>query len=543
MTTHGVDFADDVYLNGRIWPGGGQPAGPEPTALAVARGRVAGSGSDSDIRALIGPRTRVIDLQGRRVVPGLIDGHMHAVRAGSTWTSELHWTGVPDVPAALASIRAAAQKARPGQWIRAIGGWHPCQFKESREPTSAELDEAAGDHPVYVQALYESAVLNSAGIRATGLDKVTGDLPGGRIERDAVTGRPTGRVHGMGAFTFCLNAIEPPDADQRLHSTAAMFADLHARGLTGIVDVGGFGMAPERYDALFDLSRRAELTMRMRLFLSAVDPGHEYEQLDAWVRHAYPHFGNDRVKFTGIGEVVHYGCHDFEGLDDFGISDESAEQLQRISHRTAECGWPMNIHAVLDTSVDRILTCWEAVNERIPLQGLRFSLSHADLISERNLRRLRALGGGVVLDDHQVFKAAASEAAWGKEAMTRVQPLQDMLAMEVPVAAGTDATRASSYDPWLSLWWLVSGTSRDGVRRRAPENLVSRERAMEFYTTGSAWLSFEESDRGHLRPGAHADLVVLSDDYFAIPEERIPEISAELTVVGGDIVHSTGSVA
>jgi predicted amidohydrolase YtcJ len=540
--TQSVDFADDVYLNGRIWPGAGV-AGTEPTALAVARGRVAGLGADPDLRAMIGPRTRVIDLQGRRVIPGLIDGHMHAVRAGATWTSELHWTGISDVPTALASIRAAAKQAGPGQWIRAVGGWHSSQFVESREPTRAELDDAGGESPVYVQALYEVAVLNSAAIRATGLDRVTGDLVGGRIERDPVTGEVTGRVYGMGAFTFCLNAIDPPKGTEQVQSTAAMFADLHARGLTGIVDVGGFGMVPERYDALFDLTRRSELSMRMRLFVSAVDPGSEYEQLDGWLRHAFPHFGNDMLKFTGIGEVVQYGCHDFEGLEDFGISDEAAAQLQRISRRTAERGWPMNIHAVLDTSVDRILDCWEAVNEDIPLQDLRFSLSHADRISERNVRRLRALGGGVVLDDHQVFKAAASEAVWGKDAMTNAQPLHDLLALGVPVAAGTDATRACSYDPWLSLWWLVSGTSRDGVRRRRPANLASREQAMHFYTTGSAWLSFEESDRGHLRPGAHADLVVLSDDYFTVAEERIPEIGAELTVVGGNIVHSTGVVA
>lgn len=542
MTRNSTDFADDVYLNGRIWPGAGV-AGSAASAVAVARGRIAGLGEDQDIRAMVGPRTRVIDLQGRRVIPGLIDGHMHAVRAGATWSSELHWTGIPDVATALASIRAAAKKARPGQWIRAVGGWHPSQFAESREPTRAELDDACGENPVYVQALYEVAVLNSAAIRATGLDTVAGDIAGGRIERDPVTGEVTGRVHGMGAFTFCLNAIDPPDSAEQLRSTAMMFTDLHARGLTGIVDVGGFGMAPERYDALFELSRRSELSMRMRLFLSAVDPGREYEQLDGWLRHAYRHFGNDMVKFAGIGEVVHYGCHDFEGLEDFGISDESAAQLQRISLRTAERGWPMNIHAVLDTSVDRILDCWEAVNERIPLQDLRFSLSHADCISARNMRRLRALGGGVVLDDHQVFKASASEAVWGKEAMAHAQPLRDLLATGIPVAAGTDATRASSYDPWLSLWWLVSGMSRDGVRRRRPENLASREQALQFYTTGSAWLSFEEFDRGHLRPGAHADLVVLSDDYFTVAEERIPEISAELTVVGGDIVHSTGAVA
>jgi predicted amidohydrolase YtcJ len=347
----------------------------------------------------------------------------------------------------------------------------------------------------------------------------------------------------MGAFTFCLDAVELPDSAAQLRSTAAMFADLHASGLTGIVDPGGFGMTPERYDPLFELWRRDELPMRVRLFLSATDPGQEYAQLDSWLRHAQSRFGDELLRFIGIGEVVHFGCHDFEGLDPFVISDESADQLHRISCRTAERGWPMNIHAVMDESISRILDCWEEVDARIPIAGLRFSLSHADRISARNLGRLRALGAGIVLDDHQVFKAAASAAAWGNDAMTRTPPLGDILAAGIPLAAGTDGTRASSYSPWLSLWWLITGTSLDGVRRREPEHLVSRERALECYTAGSAWLSFEETDRGHLRPGARADLAVLSQDYFAVAEDRIPAICSELTVLGGSTVYSTGTVA
>jgi predicted amidohydrolase YtcJ len=535
--------ADDVYLNGRIWLGSDPATRPEPTALAVRAGRVLAHGADERLRELIGPDTQVIDLAGRRVIPGLIDGHMHAVRAGATWTSELHWTGVSDVTTALASIRTAAERARPGEWIRAIGGWHPCQFTEAREPTRAELDAVSGDHPVYVQALYESAVLNSAAIRATGLDTMAGDPPGGQVERDPASGEATGRVHGMGAFTFCLNAVPGPDPAQQLRSTAGMLADLHATGLTGVVDAGGFGMAPERYDALFELWRRKELTMRTRLFLSAVDPGLEYRQLDAWLRHAQPRFGDEMLRFAGIGEVVHFGCHDFEGLEEFAISDEAAEQLREISYRTAERGWPMNIHAVMDESITRILDCWEWVNERIPLTTLRFSLSHADRISVRNLRRLRALGGGVVLDDRQVFKAADSAAVWGKEALASTPPLAHLLAAGIPLAAGTDANRASSFSPWLSLWWLITGTSLDGVQRRGPEHLISREQALRLYTVGGAWLSFEENDRGHLRTGAHADLTVLSEDYFTVSEERIPEIRSELTVVGGRFVHSTGALS
>ncbi|MGW3174963.1 amidohydrolase [Streptomyces sp. NPDC001153] len=535
--------ADQIFLNGLVWPGGARQVGPEPTALAVRDGRVVAYGSDAEIRALSGSRSATVDLRGRRVIPGLIDGHMHAVRGGATWASELRWTDVPDLPTALARLRAAVETARPGEWIRVVGGWHPCQFAELREPTRAELDALAPDHPVYVQALYEVAVLNSAALHAAGIDAATPDPDGGHLERDPVTGELTGRVFGMGAFNRVLGAIAPVAPERERRSTASMLADLHALGLTGIVDAGGFGMPPQRYEPLFALWRDGGLSMRMRLFLSAADPGQEYKQLEEWMRHTPPRFGDPMLRFAGIGEVVHYGCHDFEGLEEFSISDDAAEELQRISYRAAEQGWPMNIHAVLDESIDRILTCWEAVNERIPLRGLRFSLSHADRISAGNLRRLAALGAGVVLDDHQVFKAGFSEAAWGDGSMTATPPIADMIAAGIPLAAGTDATRASSHNPWLSLWWLITGNSADGIPRRAARHRMSRERALECYTTGSAWLSYEENTRGRLRPGTHADFAVLSEDCFAVPEDRIPGLYSELTVVGGEIVHTTGTLA
>ncbi|MFD4563933.1 amidohydrolase [Streptomyces sp. NPDC058467] len=542
-TSPGTAHADQFFLNGLVWTGGERGPGPEPTALAVRDGRIVACGSDAKIRELAGGRSTIVDLRGRRVVPGLIDGHMHAVRGGATWESELRWTDVPDLRTALATIHGAAETARPGEWIRVVGGWHPCQFAESREPTRAELDAVAPDHPVYVQALYEVAVLNSAALRAAGIDATTSDPPGGHFERDPMTGELTGRAFGMGAFNRILGAIPPATPDREKRSTAAMLADLHALGLTGIVDAGGFGMPPERYESLFALWRDGGLSMRMRLFLSAADPGQEYRQLEEWMRHTPPRFGDPMLRFAGIGEVVHYGCHDFEGLEEFSISDDAAKELYRISYRAAEQGWPVNIHAVLDESIDRILTCWEMVNERIPLRGLRFSLSHADRISPGNLRRLAALGAGVVLDDHQVFKAGFSEAAWGDGAMAEAPRIADMIAAGIPLAAGTDATRASSHNPWLSLWWLITGNSADGVPRRAARHRMARGRALECYTAGSAWLSFEETSRGRLRPGAYADFAVLSEDYFAVPEDRIPWIRSELTVVGGEIAHTTGTVA
>lgn len=533
---------DALYVHGLIWTGSLDRSGPEPTALAVSAGRVVAVGAEEEARAAASPDCRVVDLAGRRIVPGLIDGHMHAVRAGATWDAELHWTGLPDVGTALDDIRRAARQLTTGEWIRAIGGWHPTQFAEQRTPTPTELDEAGGGHPVYLQSLYEHAVLNGAALRASGIDRLEGDPPGGVVERDA-DGNPTGIIRGLGAFSLCLNAMPVRGAAEEAASTRAMLHDLHAVGLTGLVDPGGFGMHPARYDALFDLWRRDELTMRLRLFLSAVDPGREVEQVTGWLQHAQSRFGDEMLRYLGVGEVVHFGCHDFEGLEPFEISDEACGEFERISRETARRGWPMHVHAVLDTTINRILDAWEKVHAEVPLTGLRFSLAHADLISDHNIARLRTLGAGVVLDDHLVFKAGASQEVWGAEAVHRAPPAGDLLRAGIPVAAGTDATRASSYSPWLSLWWLITGRSLDGVQRRAAEHLLTREQALHAYTAGSAWLSFEEEDRGHLRPGARADFAVLDQDYFTVPDDDIPTISSVLTVVGGVVVHSSRAAA
>jgi predicted amidohydrolase YtcJ len=530
-----------VYVNGLIWPGrrpGGSACAPA-TALAVAGGHICAVGDDRDIRSLAGPGTEVVDLGGRRVIPGLIDGHVHAVRAGASWDRELHWTGMPNVRIALEHVRAAVPSYDPGAWIRVVGGWHPIQFTEGRSPTREELDEVAPQHPVYLQALYEHAVLNSAALRRSGIDELAGDPPGGTIERDTA-GRPTGRISGLGAFSLCLGAMPRRTPDEERRSTAAMLRDLHATGLTGLHDAGGLGMAPERYDALFDLWRSEQLTMRMRLFLSAVDSGREFEQIKAWLRHARSRFGDEMLRFLGIGEVVQFGCHDFEGLEPFEVTEDARAELLRISLETARRGWPMQIHAVLDSTIDAILDCWEAVDTQIPLAPLRFSIAHVDRISPRNIRRLKKLGVGVVLDDHLVFKAAASEMVWGPHALLSAPPVGYLVAGHVPVAAGTDATRASSWNPWLSLWWLISGQSLDGQPRRAPDHCLSRAEALAAYTAGSAWLSFEEEDRGHLHPGARADFAVLNQDYFSVAEDDIPAIRADLTVVGGRVVWSGG---
>ena len=534
--------ADLLLVNGRIWTGAaGGHLPPEVDALAVRAGQVLAAGSRQDLEPLAGPATQVIDLGGRRAVPGLVDAHVHAVRAGLTWAEELRWGEVRTLEEALATVRARAAALPAGSWVRVVGGWHHCQLAEGRLPTRAELDAAAPDHPVYVQSLYDAAVLNSAALAACGWDAATADPPGGTLERDPATGELTGVVRGMLAYLHPLSRMPRPAFEQQVASTRAMFLDLARFGLVGVVDPGGIGITVEQYRPLFELWRRGELPLRARLYYSASEPGGELEQFEHLTRYAQPRFGDDQLRVVGVGEIVHYAWHDKGSLEPYGIPPAAREEFTAISRLAAERGWPVHMHAIQREVVDAVLDAWEQVDREVGLRGLRFSLAHADAISPEGLRRAQALGVGVGIQNWLVYKVGEAARAWGPAAAAGAPPLRDLLDLGIPVAAGSDATRANAENPWLALWWLVTGRSLDGGPRRDERHRLSRAEALALYTAASAWFSFEDGRRGTLEPGRLADVAVLSGDYFTCDEDAIPDIRAELTLVGGTPVHASAA--
>lgn len=510
-----------MLVDGRIWTGRGETV----SALAMRGGRVVGAGETAEIRSEY-RGFREVDLGGRTVVPGLIDGHNHVVRGGADWARGIDLSGCVTSEQFLAAVRAAVAAAGPGEWVAGIGGWHPSALG-GWAPTAELLDEIAPDNPVFLQAMYEFAVANRAAYAL---------VPG-------VSPDEQGRVYETPDYNAFLAAMKTPSLEEQVRGTAAMYDGFAASGLTGVHDPGGLGMTTGSYDALRELHRRGELKCRLRLYYSAMTPGREASDIDAWLRDGFTDPGDDMLRAVGIGEVAYFGCHDFEGLTDFEITDEAAAGLTAITRAVADAGLPMQIHGVLDRSISRILDCWEAVNEQVPVTGLRFALAHCDRISTGNIARLKRLGAGALVDDRQAFRAGASRARWGAGSLDEVPPLGDLRAAGVPLGAGTDATRASGWNPWRSLHWLVTGSSLDGGSVREARHRVSRETALTAYTHGNAWFSSEESSRGLLVPGYLADLAVLDRDYFSVPDEEIPQIRSELTLVGGSATHSSGAVA
>jgi len=536
--------ADLVLRGGAVYQGAGAGGAPRfAEALAVRDGRVVGVGATRDIAALAGPRTVVVDLDGRTVVPGLNDSHLHMVRGGQTYHDEVFWYETPSLEQALVRLDERARHTPAGTWLKVVGGWHPGQFRERRAPSSVELTRRFPDHPVYVQLLYEEAVLNAAGLHAAGITPATPDPPRGTFVRDPGSGEPTGTVRGVGAFMHCLGQAPQPSHADQVRGTAALMTALNAWGVTAGIDAGGLGMSPASYEPLFALWREGAMTVRTRLYVGPLTRGAEYEELTGWLRHTRPGFGDGWLRHVGIGEITVFGCHDLEGLTDFVVDDASRAQLAVICGEIAARRWPLHMHAVLDDTISAVLDVWEAVDRDIPLAGLRWSLAHAEPISQRNLGRVAALGCGIAVQDRMVYRATDSAAVWGADAVRGGPPLRDILDRGIPLGAGTDSTRVASPNPWVSLWWLVTGDTFDDGPRRAARHRLTRTEALDAYTTGSAWFSLEESERGRLDVGMLADLAVLSDDYFSVAEDAIRGLAADLTLVDGRVVHANGAFA
>ncbi|MGW4203200.1 amidohydrolase [Streptomyces sp. NPDC004726] len=538
MTTR---LADLVVRNARVWTGESGPEGGEPTAFAVRNGRFIAVGTDEDIAPLARASERVIDLGGRRVLPGLQDSHIHAVRAGVTWNTELHWETVYSVADALESIRVQVTRVGEDDWVCVVGGWHRRQFAEQRTPTRAELDAASPRNPVFAQMGYECAVLNTAALRACGWASADDAPPGAAFDVDE-GGELTGVVRGQAAYRHALLKMPKPSPELQRAGTRAMFDEFARHGLTAVADAGGFMMTPESYQAVFDLWRAQDLPVRLRLFLSASTAGRELEELSAWMRHVAPGFGDDMMRYSGIGELVHLGCHDMEGFDDFTIQDAPLAELTAISKRVAAAGWPMSIHAVLDSSLDRVLTAWEEVAQTADLRALRWSVVHADQASPANISRMAALGLGVQIQNRMVLQGSDYVPLWGLDQARRTPPLGDFTDADLWLAAGTDGTRANRYQPWTSIWWLVSGSTIDHPGLREARHRLSVAQALTAYSHTGSYMVGEETHRGMIAQNHLADFFVPTKDPFAVPVDELSTILSDWTVVGGRTTHDSQTV-
>jgi hypothetical protein len=525
--------ADLILHSGKLWDGRAIEGGE---AVAVSGGKILVAGSNQEVERHRSEHTRSIDVDGRRIMPGLIDSHIHMVRGGLRWNLDSRWHDLSSLSDGLEAIARTGENRTSGEWMAVLGGWSPYQFTERRPPTRAELDEVAPRHPVFVQRNYIEAFLNTRALETLGW--MGGEAPDW-VEQDPDLGQPTGRVVGLPAIQVLGQQLIMPDPEEQVASTGAMFRELNRVGLTGAVDAGGFRMTPEAYRPIADLYESGELGFRTRLLVGASQPGDEVGELERWIGLTSPGSGDEFLRYLGAGEVILFPAHDMEGLDRRDISGEKG-RITEVSRKLVDAGWPLHIHAILDRSVGAILDAWEQLGRPDDLADLRFTITHADQVGEENLQRIREMGVGLTIQNGMAFRGRDSVATWGDELVRRSPALRTMVDLDIPVGAGTDGTVVSSYNPWACIWWMVSGESRDGSPARVEEQRLTRDEALRLYTRGSAWFSFEEDTRGNLRAGSDADLIVLANDPLTVPEHQIRHIESVLTVVGGRIAHVSG---
>jgi predicted amidohydrolase YtcJ len=510
-------------------------------AVAMTAGRFVAVGSDGEIRLWIGPRTRVIDLGGRTVIPGLIDSHIHATVAGLIWDSELHWQLTRSLADGLRQIAAAAKTKPAGAWIVVGGGWVPTQFAERRFPTRADLDAVAPKHPVYVQYLRQGALLNTAALAAVGIDRHTPDPPGGRFERDPRTGEPTGLVQGVAAWRYAYSKIPPPALNQIRQSLRNCFRELNRLGVTSVVDLQTTGVTFAHRRLLSDMARGGELTLRINYYVAPTEPGDELEQARRITAEVKQLVNNETFRFGGFGETLIRGTDDGDVLSNaqgFTLSAEAREKFSRFVRFVAQEGSNIHLHATQDHTAGQLLDILEQLDREVPLARQRITLAHLEDATPETIARIAKLGGGISVQDRLLLTGERNVELWGVAKARNAPPLRTMINGHVRLAAGTDGFRSGNYSPMYALWWLVTGKTIAGTAIRDQSQNVTREEALRMFTNTGAWLSFEDDRKGSIEAGKFADLAVLNADFMTVPEDQIRSLESVLTLVGGRVVYA-----
>lgn len=522
-------------------------ARPTGRAVAIANDKIVAVGTDAEILARKSKTTKIIDAHGRTLIPGLYDSHLHVIRAGRFYNTELRWDGVRSLARALQMLKDQAARTPQGQWVRVVGGWNEFQFDEKRLPTLDEINEATGNTPTFVLYLYGHAYLNKAALKTLNIDGNTLNPPGGLIQKDT-DGQPTGLlVAEPNAFILYSTLAKLPELNttEKLNSTRLYMSELNRLAVTSVMDAGGgFQNYPDDYAITDSLKTLGQLTVRIPYYLFAQKAGTELQDYQRWISLVdidHQHDDDDPVHYyvQGGGENLVASGADFENFTKPRpqLAPAMEKQLTDVLTVLVKNRWPFRLHATYNESISRFLDVVETVNKQYPLNGLPWFFDHAETVTEENLLRIKALGGGIAIQDRMAFQGETFVARYGRAAALHAPPVGKMLELGIKVGLGTDGTRVSSYNPWLSLYWLTTGKTIGGKELMAKENRLDRTRALKLLTQGSASLINQDKDRGAIKAGYLADMALLNEDYFTVSEEAIRNIHAVVTVLAGKVVY------
>jgi len=535
-----LNSPDLVLVGGRILTMDSRSSVAE--ALAVRDGKILAVGSDAAVRPIAGPQTRVIDLAGKTVVPGLIDTHAHFGAAGlSDYVVNLG--PAKSVAGALELLKAFVARKKPGEWI-ITGGWHPpSQLAEKRYLTRQEIDSVAPNNPVYLRTVGHFAMANSLALQKAGIDKTSPNPSGGSFEKDA-SGELTG-VLVETAIPLVENLVPPFTEDEEIRQYKIAEGVLNSYGITSVVE-GATSARDTRTLQKIALSNAA--TLRVGLMYRPEPPA----ELSAWEAimsgsGATSGFGDDWLKFGGI-KIFYDGGMTLrtammrdvypDSHDNYrGIAQQTPERLKQLVSIANKSNWRVGVHVVGDLGVDQVLDAFEAADKEKSIRDRRFILIHASLIRPEQMDRARTLG--VRVDFQNVFmwdKAATVERFLGKATADRALPtktLIDRMGLD-NLGAGTDFP-VNPINPFLNIYIMVTRKDPNGNVYGASE-AISREQALRLYTSAASRYMFDEGRKGTLEAGKLADLAVLSADIMSVPDDQIKDIKADMTMVGGKVV-------
>ncbi|MDR3721692.1 MAG: amidohydrolase family protein [Candidatus Acidoferrales bacterium] len=482
----------------------------------------------------VNPCTKVIDLHGRVVVPGLIDNHNHFVLFSQRPGYDVMVETATSIPQAMALLKERARRIPAGAWVTAIGDWTPRLFAENRMPTLAELDQAVPDHPVFF-ATFGPAVTNSLGRKF--------------FESKGVTANPTtGALEGPAAVAALgiLRSMQTPE--DKIRSAEDAQAYVLRYGLTTSVDMGVFadpdspdlqdsftfpGIASANpwtvYDQILALDHQHKLDERVRLFMISMDKTMALPLLTERLLNVFPDFGDDMLRVSGIGEFASPWFANFAG----GQHPENYETALQL---VAKHGWAYQQHTLSLAEVQFTAQTYEKVNAVTPVADLHWSIAHVPAIDPQTLQSMKAIGVGMALHGWKYLQGSQGTPA-GQPAGP---PYRTILESGIHVGAGSDAGDISVLDPWFEIYYMVAGKDCTGTLINSGEQ-VTREQALRMYTADNGWFFHEENALGSMETGKLGDLAVLSDDYFdrkVVSDEGIKQLRSVLTVVGGRTVYN-----
>lgn len=527
---------------------------PQATALAIKGGRIYAVGNDTEILGFKDSNTKLIDADGKRLIPGLEDAHIHPLNERN-YTYKVRWDGVPTLKRALEMLSEQAQRTPEGQWVKVTGGWSPYQFTEQRQPTIEELNKAVSNRPLFVQYAYNRVYLNKLAMKELGVGTPKFPMvPGTELLKDK-KGNYTGIVDGY-TFTFlALDAMLPqPSPEEQISSLTYVINDLNRFGITSVIDATSVVGYPQGHAPLEALVKENHLNVRFPFVdlgfgdnssktwvdaeikrvtkLAPISPG---QNLHPTMEHGY--------EYEGMGEALRGEIHDHENFDKPAYiidKDMMRNYAEEDVRKLIEKRIPFRMHISYNENITPFLDALEKVNQTTPLDGLRWSLEHAETITPENIQRVKKLGGGITLDDKMALHGDGFVKTYSKEKALYTPRLRDLMNSGIPLALTSDAFRVSPANPWISLSWAVTGKSVSGSEILAKDNRLTREEALKLYTLGAAWFEHHENEKGKIAPGNLADFALLSADYFTVPDDEIKHITSILTIVDGRVVFGTG---